>query len=110
MYLHERLFQVPCLGKTEYGKRDQEIFMQAPSSRYLEMHSKLLCRATTKHCRWEVQFHAIEQEKKGVAQAESQHPCLNQEHELTFCVIGKYNFFVSQDYIQLGVTDQHVTR
>ena len=37
----------------------------------------------------EVQFRAIEQEKKGVAQAESKNPYSNQERGPTFRVIGE---------------------
>ena len=37
----------------------------------------------------EDQFHAIEQEKTGVAEAESKNPCSNQERRSTFRVIGE---------------------
>ena len=33
--------QVPCLGKTEYGERDNKIFMQAPRRQFLTL---LICQ------------------------------------------------------------------
>ena len=46
-------------------KRDNEIFVQFPGRRILEMQGKLLRRANCEHqFRWEDVFHAIEQEKR----------------------------------------------
>ena len=53
-------------------KRDNENFMQLPGNRYLVIQGKLLSRATTS-----LQFHTIEQEKKGVAMLHMQKARIN---------------------------------
>ena len=73
-------------------KRDNEIFMQSPGRRYLAMRALASCRSSAQsnqQYQWEDRFNAIEQENKGVAQAERKIPFFNQERGPPSLAIGK---------------------
>ena len=77
-----------CLGKTEYGEKGQQNF-HAVTWQSISRDAEQAVAHSNHQCQWEDQFHDIEQENKGVAQAESKNPYLNYERGTTFCVIGE---------------------
>ena len=70
--------QVLCLGKREYWEKEQQkicaVTWQSISSVAWQAAAQ-----SSHQCQWEDPFHVIEQETKGVAQAESKNPFSNQE-------------------------------
>ena len=77
--------QVLCRGKREYWEKEQQnlcaVTWQSISSVAWQDAAQ-----SSHQCQWEDPFHAIEQETKGVAQADSKNPFSNQERG-TYCDI-----------------------
>ena len=91
--------EVPCLGKTEYGEKGQRN-SHAVTWLLISCDAGRAAAQSNHQCQWDVQFHPTEQEKKGVAKAESKNSYSNQKDGATFRVIGKEQILCLHDQVK----------